>query len=91
MTEFRADRIDLDSIPSVTRRSFHMIETARAFHQQREPLASVTLLRRAFETSPDTSRFNLFTRSAVLDLAENGGTTVRPDAKALARELHLVS
>lgn len=85
----RADELELDSIPSATRRSFHLIETARAFHQRREQLASVTLLRRAFEESPDTSRFNLFTRSAVLDMAERGGATVRPAAEALARELQL--
>lgn len=87
----RADQLELESIPSATRRSFHMIETARAYHQRREELASVTLLRRAYEESPDTSRFNLFTRSALLDMAEHGGTTVRPDAESLARELRLIA
>jgi hypothetical protein len=85
----RADQLDLSAIPSTTRRAFHLIETARAYHQRREPLASVALLRRAFTEAPDTSRFNLFTRSAVLELAERGGATVRPDAQALARELQL--
>lgn len=85
----RADRLGFDTIPSVTRRSFHLIETARAHHQRREYLASMTLLRRAYDESPDTSSFNVFTRSAVLDLAEHGGATVRPDAQSLARELQL--
>lgn len=87
----RADRLELGSIPSATRRSVHLIETARAYHQCREYLACVTLLRRAHDESPDTSGFNLFTRSAVLDLAEHGGATVRPDAQALARELQLTA
>lgn len=87
----RADRLELNTIPSATRRSFHLIETARAHHQRREYLASVTLLRRAYDESPDTSGFNLFTRSAVLDLTEHGGATVRPDAQALARELRLTA
>ncbi|HEX2300269.1 MAG TPA: helix-turn-helix transcriptional regulator [Pseudonocardiaceae bacterium] len=87
----RADRLELATIPSATRRSFHLIETARAHHQRREYLASVALLRRAHDESPDTSGFNLFTRSAVLDLAAHGGATVRPDAQALARELQLTT
>lgn len=87
----RADRLELDTIPSTTRRSFHLIETARAYHQRHEHLASVTLLRRAYDEAPDTSRFNMFTRSAVLDLAEHGGATVRPDARTLARELRLTA
>jgi transcriptional regulator with XRE-family HTH domain len=85
----RADQLELDTIPSATRRSFHLIETARAYHQRRDYLASVTLLRRAYDESPDTSSFNLFTRSAVVDLAEHGGATVRSDAQSLARELQL--
>jgi transcriptional regulator with XRE-family HTH domain len=83
----RADRLDLDTIPSATRRSFHMIETARAYHQRREYVACVHLLRRAYDEAPDTSRFNIFSRSATLDLVEHGGSTVRHDALELAHSL----
>lgn len=86
----RADHVELESIPSATRRSFHLIETARGYHQRREHIATVTLLRQAFAESPDTSKFNLFTRSAVLDLAERGGSTVRGDARALAGQVGVV-
>lgn len=84
-----ADRLDFDSMPSVTRRSFHLIETARAYHQRREPVATVHLLRRAWDTSPDTARFNLFAQRAAADLAVSGGSTVRADAADLADKLGL--
>jgi transcriptional regulator with XRE-family HTH domain len=83
----RADQLDLSTIPSATRRSFHLIEVARAYHQRREHVASVHLLRRAYDESPDTSRFNLFTRSATFDLIEHGGATVSHDAHELAHNL----
>lgn len=87
-----ADRLDLDgTMPSATRRSFHLIETARAYHQRRENVACVHLLRSAYDESPDTSLFNLFTRSATIQLAETGGATVRRDAADLARLLGLAA
>lgn len=82
-----ADRLDLDAMPSATRRSFHIVETARAYSLRREPVATVALLRRAHEVSPDTVRFNLFSQSTVLVLARNGGATVRADAADLAVKL----
>jgi transcriptional regulator with XRE-family HTH domain len=84
----QADRLDLDAMmPSTTRRSFHLIEGARAYHQRRENVACVHLLRSAYDESPDTALFNLFTRSAAVQLAETGGATVRRDAAELARLL----
>lgn len=85
----QADRGDLSAMPSATRRSFHVIETARAYHLKREPLATIHLLNRAYEISPETIGFNLFTRSAVQELMVSGGSTVRDDARALARKLRL--
>lgn len=54
-----AARLDLDAMPSACRRSVHSIETARAYHLRREPVATVHLLRKAYDESPDTIRFNL--------------------------------
>lgn len=82
-----ADRLDLAPMPSATRRSFHFIETARAYSLRREPLATVHLLRRAFDESPDTARFNIFTRQAAVDLRDRGGSIVRADAARLAEDL----
>jgi transcriptional regulator with XRE-family HTH domain len=86
-----ADRLDLSTMPSATRRSFHTIETARAYQQRREPVATVHLLRKAYDESPDTVRFNLFARSTVTELRERGGSTVRSDVQDLARKLDIAS
>lgn len=87
----QADQLHLQSIGSATRQAFHTIETARAFHGQREPVATVALLKRAEEIAPETTRYNLFTRAAVTDLAEHGGATVRDDARQLAATLGLAA
>lgn len=84
----QADRVALN-IPSATRRSFQLIETARAYHLKREPLGTVHLLGKAYDVSPDTISYNLFTRSAVQELMASGNATVREDARALATKLHL--
>ncbi|WP_209444834.1 hypothetical protein [Nocardia vulneris] len=85
----QAAKVDLDKMPSATRRSFHTAETARAHHMHDEPLATVTLLSKANRESPDTFGFSLFARSAVPDLVEGGGATVRTDAERLASVLGL--
>ncbi|WP_040812057.1 helix-turn-helix domain-containing protein [Nocardia concava] len=85
----QAARVDLDKMPSATRRSFHTAETARAHHMRNEPLATVTLLSKANRESPDTFGFSLFARAAVPDLVESGGATVRADAERLASVLGL--
>lgn len=87
----QADQLDLDMVGSATRRSFHTIETARAFHVNHEPVAVVHLLRKAEQAAPETARYNLFTRSAVMDLVDNGGSTVRGDARELADQLGLAA
>ncbi|MCG0068449.1 helix-turn-helix domain-containing protein [Streptomyces tricolor] len=82
-----ATHIDLGTMQSATRRSFHIIETARAYSLQGETVSVVHLLKKAYEASPETARFNLFTRSTVMDLAENGSPLIRDDARGLARQL----
>lgn len=84
-----ADRSDPATMPSVTRRSFHSIETARAYHLRREPVATVHLLRQAYDESPDTARFNGFARSAVTELLRRRGNTTRADVDDLARKLEI--
>jgi transcriptional regulator with XRE-family HTH domain len=84
-----AGRVDVSPMESATRRSFHLIESARAYSLEREPVAVVHLLGKACEESAETARFNLFTRSTIADLAESGPATVRRDAEHLRRELGL--
>ncbi|MFE9246153.1 helix-turn-helix domain-containing protein [Nocardiopsis sp. NPDC006938] len=79
--------IDLAAIPSATRRSFHIIESARAHSLQGEEVAVVHLLAKAFEESPETARYNRFTRATVMDLSVSGGGMIREDAQRLARKI----
>ncbi|WP_371780816.1 helix-turn-helix domain-containing protein [Streptosporangium subroseum] len=85
----QGDRINLAAIPSKTRQAFHTAEIARGFHLKREPLAAVHMLNKAYDISPDTIAYNLFTRQAVQELMSSGGATVRDDARELAGKLKL--
>lgn len=86
-----ANGLELASMPSATRRSFHLAEAARAYFLRREHLGTVHLLKKAYAESPDTARFSLFTRSAVLELSETGSPTVRDDVADLGRSLGLIA
>ncbi|MGH3714209.1 MAG: helix-turn-helix domain-containing protein [Micromonosporaceae bacterium] len=87
----QADQTEIAAVPSATRRSFHLIETARAYSLRREPAATVYLLRRAYDESPDTIRFNLFSRSEVGELLHAGSSTVRDDVRDLAEKLDIAA
>jgi transcriptional regulator with XRE-family HTH domain len=82
-----ADSLDLGQIPSATRRSYHLIETARAHGILGEGVAVVSLLRKAYEESPETIRYNLHTRGVLPELVKSGPRMVRDDALALAQDL----
>jgi len=82
-----ATHIDLAPMPSATRRSFHLLESARAYRLQGESVAVVHLLRKAYEASPETVRFNLFARPAVSELAIGDNAMIRDDARQLAHQL----
>ena len=82
-----ANSLDLRLIPSATRRSYHLIETARAHSLLDEGAAAVGYLRKAFEESPETIQYNLHTRAVLPDLVRSGPRMVRDDASVLAREL----
>ena len=82
-----AGSVDLASMPSATRRSFHMIESARAHDLQGESVAVVHLLGKAFDESPETTRFNRFARSAVINLGATQNSMIRDDVHRLARNI----
>ncbi|MEU6965091.1 helix-turn-helix domain-containing protein [Streptomyces chrestomyceticus] len=82
-----ATHIDLGTMPSATRRAFHLVETARAYSLEGESVAVVHLLKKAVEASPETAVFNLYARSTAAELAECGGAIIRDDARSLARQL----
>jgi transcriptional regulator with XRE-family HTH domain len=82
-----AESLDLATIPSATRRSYHLIETARAHHLLDEGAASVAYLQKAYRESPETIQYNLHTRSVLPELVKSGPRMVREDAQLLATEL----
>lgn len=82
-----ADSLDLGVVPSATRRSYHLIETARAHGLLDEGAAAVSYLQKAYRESPETIQFNLHTRAMLPELARTGPRMVQGDARALAVEL----
>jgi transcriptional regulator with XRE-family HTH domain len=86
-----SDALNLGSMPSATRRSFHYAEAARAYFGRREHIATVHLLNKAWGESPDTAQFSIFARSAVLELSEHGPGAIRDDAIQLRERLGLMA
>ncbi|WP_435372336.1 helix-turn-helix domain-containing protein [Streptomyces ficellus] len=82
-----AAALDVSAVPSATRRSYHLIEAARAHGMRDEGVAAVHLLRKAWEESPETIQYNLHTRAALPGLVKSGPPMVREDARRLAVEI----
>lgn len=82
-----ASALDLEAVPSATRRAYHLVEMARAHGLRNEGVASVALLQKAHRESPETVRFNTHTRMVLPELAKSGPRSVRGDARTLALEL----
>ncbi|WP_232265508.1 helix-turn-helix domain-containing protein [Streptomyces pactum] len=78
---------DLAPMPSATRRSFHTIESARAYSLQGEHVAVVHLLKKALDISPETARYNVFARATVTELAGSPSRVIRDDVRHLAHRL----
>lgn len=78
-----ADRFDADEIPSLARRSRHLIEVARAHHQRDEKAAAWALLNRSERTAPETIRYNGFAREMLLDLRRRPPSGLRDDVHDL--------
>ena len=65
-----ADRSNPGAIPSRPRRARHLIEVARGHHLRNDKPATVGTLDLAYETAPETIRYNGFARSMVLEMLE---------------------
>ncbi|GIG86703.1 transcriptional regulator [Plantactinospora endophytica] len=68
-----ADRSDPNAIPSRPRRARHLIEVARGHHLRNDTAATVGTLDLAYETAPETIRYNGHARSIVLEMIEGSG------------------
>lgn len=85
-----AGRLDAAAIPSRPRRSRHLIEVARAHHGRAEHAAAIGVLRQAYESAPETIRYNSFARHITMDLLK-GPSAVRGDAHDLAVKVGLTA
>lgn len=86
----QARRHDSVVIPSRPRRARHLIEVARAHYGKDDKEAAVTTLRQAYESAPETIRFNGYARQITLDLLD-GPRSTRDDARDLAVKVGLLS
>lgn len=77
-TGFAASRI-----PSLPRRSRHLIEVARAHQQRHDRAGTYALLDAAERTAPETVRFNGYARDILLSLAATAPTGLRDEVRAL--------
>ncbi|MGA4731932.1 helix-turn-helix domain-containing protein [Micromonospora taraxaci] len=86
----QAHRHDSAAIPSRPRRARHLIEVARAHYGKDDKEAAVSTLRQAYESAPETIRFNGYARQITLDLLD-GPPSTRDDARDLAVKVGLLS
>ncbi|HEY4005016.1 MAG TPA: helix-turn-helix transcriptional regulator [Pseudonocardia sp.] len=85
-----ADSFDPDTIPSLARRSRHLIEVARAHHQRDEHAATWAMLNRSERTAPETIQYNGYARRMLLDLRDRPPTGLRDDVRELCDRVGLV-
>jgi hypothetical protein len=78
-----ANRFDPGTIPSLPRRSRHLIEVARAYHQRDDRAGTYALLDAAERTAPETIRFNGYARDMLLSLAATPPVGLRDEVRTL--------
>lgn len=78
-----ANSFDAHEIPSLARRSRHLIEVARARHQRQERAGTYAMLDAAERTAPETVRFNGYARDMLLSLAAAPPGGLRDEVRAL--------
>ncbi|WP_051579488.1 helix-turn-helix domain-containing protein [Pseudonocardia acaciae] len=84
-----ADSLDPDTIPSLARRSRHLIEVARAHHQRDERAATWAMLNRSERTAPETIKYNGYAREMLLDLRDRPPSGLRDDVRDLCERVGL--
>ncbi|MFV2019869.1 helix-turn-helix domain-containing protein [Micromonospora sp. LOL_023] len=87
----QARRIDPATIPSRPRRARHLIEVARCHDGKGNSEATAMTLRQAYESAPETIRFNGYARQMTLDLLQSGPRSMRNEAHDLALKVGLVA
>lgn len=86
-----ADALDPEIIPSLARRSRHLIEVARAHYQRGEKPAVWALLNQSERTAPETIKYNGFARQMLLSLRDRPPTGLREDVEDLCRRVGIAA
>lgn len=82
-----ARSFDAEAIPSVPRRSRHLIEVARAYDQRGEKAAVLALLDRSQRTAPETISYNGYARDMLLALRKSPPTGMARDVREVCERV----
>ncbi|MFF1416897.1 helix-turn-helix domain-containing protein [Streptomyces sp. NPDC058280] len=82
---------DALTIPSRPRRARHRIEEARGYQLDGQPDVALDTLSRAYESAPETIKYNGYAKRIVLEEAESKNPARRQRASALAIKLGLLA
>ncbi|MEV4677668.1 MULTISPECIES: helix-turn-helix domain-containing protein [Actinomadura] len=86
----QARRAEASAIPSQPRRGRHLIEAARACQLAGDDAATLGMLDHAYIAAPETVRYNGYARRMTVELAKDGPTAMRRDARDLAGRIGLL-
>jgi hypothetical protein len=85
----RADRFDWESLTSPGRKAGRLLDVAEVHLLRNEPAGVVHMIGRAHREAPETVRFSLFARQALMELSSRPGA-VRQDARELATAISVI-
>ena len=86
----RGRKLDANSIVSIARRSRHLVEVARAHHQQADFVATYAHLLSATNTAPDTVRFNGYVREMMRTMVARPPTGMSAEVRQLAGRIGII-
>ncbi|MFG2624118.1 helix-turn-helix domain-containing protein [Streptomyces sp. NPDC048473] len=87
----QAAAADSSAIPSRPRRARHRIEEARGYQLDGQPEAALAALGKAYESAPETIRYNGYARRIVLEETESKSAAQRRRAGELAVKLGVLA
>ncbi|WP_267246572.1 helix-turn-helix domain-containing protein [Streptomyces sp. PR69] len=87
----QAAAADASLIPSHPRRARHRIEEARGYELDKQPEAALAALSKAYESAPETIRYNGYARRILLTESESKSPHQRRRASELAVKLGMLA
>ncbi|ARZ66553.1 XRE family transcriptional regulator [Streptomyces albireticuli] len=87
----QAAAADALTIPSLPRRARHRIEEARGYQLDGQPDTALATLDKAFESAPETVRYNGYAKGIILEQTESRTPTRRRRASELAVKIGILA